>query len=227
MKPHLLPPNIQLFIPSEYRENESKTSRITSNLMLSNKNTSTNNTRTNQYGCSSQTPFNINLRKWPILSEQQQNEGEDKATCNQSIWLQLEENKTVIENLKQNINTKLKSYQEKVNDNVTKLKSILSTFVEQIKHQGECAERCYSTLNEIIPLLSVTLDVFQKIIMKCNSQTLTDNNNDEYKSTLNQVFEAVKLMQERNNILQSEQQAIEKQGQLLVQAIDSLSVDNE
>ena len=119
--PQLLSPNIQIFIPTEYRTCRYKRNKYTIN-PNSNNPTAINNSSKNQINKLSS---NINLHTWlPPNKEQCNNNNIDKS-FEQLIWNELKNKQLEIDKLKEDFDIRIQNLQSKYNNNVNKLRSML------------------------------------------------------------------------------------------------------
>ncbi|CAF2825399.1 unnamed protein product [Rotaria sp. Silwood2] len=226
-KPYLLPPNVQIFIPTEYRENGNKNNKIINNTTMNNQNKSIPRTSDNNQ----QIPFNIKSFSWPSLPINQQN-NKSNVSSEEAIWIELKRTQSEIEKINVNFENKVKNLQSKYNDNIIKLKTSIQVLTAQTKYHNENIERCYSTMNKFIPILSTTFDIAQKMISNLDSSTTKKNHNqNEIQILLQQIATSIENLNEYNNLLTMNQNQMknlsEQQGQLLLQAVNYITIDNE
>ncbi|CAF4512214.1 unnamed protein product [Rotaria sp. Silwood2] len=224
-KPHLLPPNVKLFIPSECRDDGDKSNKIVSK--ISTKNITAYNDKYN--GQVKHLPFNINSHSWPSLGKHQSNTID--LTTDDGLWKEIKNNQNEIEKLKEEFNNKIQQCHNRYDDNIKKIKSILSIVSSQTKYQNENVTRCYSILNKFIPLLSATLILFQKLTENYNEQNKMNDNSNETHQLIQYISSSIVYMKERNDALITSQKSLhnlsDQQGQLLLQAVNSLESNHE
>ncbi|CAM4820308.1 unnamed protein product [Rotaria magnacalcarata] len=209
-KPDILPHNIQLFVPTEYRTQGKKYNKLLTNpaSKLSNFiiNTNTNNPQS----------FNMLSCAWPSLMHDPKN---NVSPINEkSIWNDLKQNQNEINKLNDIINIKMKAFQTKYDDHIMKINSALLTMSQQMKSQNDNLVRCCSSINELVSILSPTVEVLQLITK--NSML---NNNKIHKSEtqelINKISQSLELIKDRNNLISSNQnellQLIEHQNELM------------
>ncbi|CAF3363257.1 unnamed protein product [Rotaria sp. Silwood2] len=121
-KPHLLPPNAQLFIPTECRERGDKNNKIVSNRISKHNSTLYNNTRNNQFQVQ-QPLFNISSNIWPSLEKHQTNH--INSAPEESLWNKIRNKQTEIEKLKEEFNNKMQQCKIRYENSIKKVKSIL------------------------------------------------------------------------------------------------------
>ncbi|CAF1151047.1 unnamed protein product [Adineta steineri] len=228
--PQLLPPNVQIFIPTEYRMHGNKSNRFITN-PLSNNSSLMNNSSKSQ---TNKMSFNSNSHAWPLLNNDQFNNNNvnniDKSAV-ESIWSELKIKQIEIDKLKENFDIKIQNLQSKYNDKVSKLKTALQIMTAQSKDHNENIGRCYSTMIDFIPLMLSTLEAFKLITLRVNKSNTNDDNNDDVQIIIHKISKSIEYMKEHNNLLISNQKSIndliDKQGQLLAQAVNSISINDE
>lgn len=223
-KPNLLPPNVRIFIPSNCRDRG-----IRNNKILTNQRPINNAYESKQ---ANQQPFNINAFSWPTPSGNKQSQNQTLTTNHeQLIWDELKNKQDQIDKLKDDFNLKLQSHETKYNDHLKKMNLILVSLYQQTKHQNESVERCYTTINEVLPILSSTLEVIQRITIKHSSTNNSDADNNSTHEILHHISQALNFIKDRNELLVTNQKAlnnlVEQQGQLMIKGINSLIPDNE
>ncbi|CAF1427929.1 unnamed protein product, partial [Rotaria magnacalcarata] len=70
-KPYLIPPNVKLFVPTEYRKDGDNDNKIVSSRIAKSNTNEFNKTMINNQN--NPIPFNINRHAWPTLEKQQSN----------------------------------------------------------------------------------------------------------------------------------------------------------
>ena len=228
-KPYLLPPNVQIFVPSECRERGNMK-------MKSIHNPISNNSFCQPYkgshlNAQQQNSFNINKHQWPSLGNNHSTNHVHQSSSIKSVWDELKNKQIEINELKQEFDMKIKQSQSEFNSNFKKFKEILSIISTQNRYQNDNIARCYQTLNEYSSLLTATFDAFQQFIKKSTSSNKNNQNDGESQEILSQISNSIKCINERNQLLMANQQSlnqlIDQQGQLLIQAVDSLAPHNE
>lgn len=202
-KPYLLPPNVQIFIPTEYRERNTKNNKVIVNPTTNDNMTNNQAKKKNQ-----QETFNSNVFNWPLLPNDRSRNNLDES----SIWKEIKRNQEEIEKIKEKFEHDMLHLRTKYNENLNKLKTSIQIIAAQSKYHNENIERCYSSINGFIPILSSTFEVFMKILSRDELSSINNHNNNEIQTILHQ--------KQMNNLT-------ENQGQLLLQAVNSISVDNE
>ncbi|CAF3348724.1 unnamed protein product [Rotaria sp. Silwood2] len=216
-QPNLLPPNLKLFIPLEYRDRNNKNNRTLFNPI--HKNIATHINMNNAL------PFNLSSHEWPTINKTN-NAIEIHQCNNQSIWEDLRKKQDEINNLKVELNVKMQTIQSRYDDHMKKMGSILIIMSQQTKNQNENIERCYTTINEVLPVLSSTLEVVQRLISKNGMLNTSENDLFESQSILKHISQSLEYIKDRNDLLTTNQKAmnllVEQQGSLMIQAINSL-----
>lgn len=227
-KPHLLPPNIQLFVPTECREYGALNNKVIGNPMSMNSNNYID--RSNHPNKPQQMAFSLSSNAWPALRNNQPVGGSDMAGV-EAIWDELKKKQSEINDLKHELNIKLQQVQSKYDENTKKMREILSIISTQSRCQNENISRCYESLNHYSELLASTFKALQQLIPKFTTPNANNQNDDKSNEILCQISKSINCIQERNSLLITNQQSlnklIEQHGQLLIQAVNSLSFNNE
>ncbi|CAF3459209.1 unnamed protein product [Rotaria socialis] len=225
-KPYLLPPNVKLFIPTECREDGDKNNMIVSSRSSMSNNTVFNATLNNQ---TQHLPFNINSHGWPSLDKHRSNY--INSTADDALWKEIKNKENEIEKLREEFNNKIQQCQNKYDNNIKKIKSILLIISAQTKYQNENVERCNTIINDFIPLLSSTLTLFQQLTANLNDQNKMNGNTNETRQLVQYISNSIECMKERNDTLITSQKSlhnlVDQQGQLLSQAVNSLELNND
>ena len=104
-----------------------------------------------------------------------------------------------------------------------KKSSILLIISEQIKNQNEDIECCYTTINEVLPILSSTLEVVQCLISTSGTANTNENINTGSYSIMNNISRSLEFIKDENELLITNQRAlnfmVEQQNDLLIQGI--------
>lgn len=132
---------------------------------------------------------------------------------------------------KDELNIKMQQLQAKYDDHMKKMNSILLIVSHQVKNQNESVERCYTTINVVLPILSSTLEVFQRLITQSGMFNNKDNISSENQSVLNHISQSLDFIKDRNDLLSPNQQIlnslVEQQNALMIQGINSLITNND
>ena len=168
---------------------------------------------------------------WPSLSINKQNTNLN-VLSDEAIWNELKRTQSEIEKINVNFENKVKNLQSKYNENIIKLKSSIQVLTAQTKYHNENIERCYSTMNKLIPILSTTFDIAKKMIINLDSSSSKKNQNQhEIQILLQQISTSIENLNEYNNLLTMNQNQMknlsEQQGQLLYQAVNNITIDDE
>jgi len=221
-QPNLLPPNMHIFIPTECHDKGIKNNKILSNPGVKFNNISSNN--------SNALPFNLSSHAWQSLN--QGSNGENTLLLNrQSIWNDLKLKQDEINKIKEDFNVKMQQLHSKYDDHMKKMNSILLIVSQQVKNQNESVERCYTTINEVLPILSSTLEVIQRLITQSGMLNKNENISSENQSVLNHISQSLDFIKDRNDLLSSNQQIlnslVEQQNELMIKGINSLMTNND
>jgi len=213
---------MHIFIPTECRDKGSKSNKIVNNTAIKLNNSSSNNSNT--------LPFNLPSHVWQSLSHGSHSENISNLN-GQSIWNDLKLKQDEMNKFKEDFNLKMQQLQTKYDEHMKKMNSILLIVSQQVKSQNESVERCYTTLNEVLPILSSTLEVFQRMINQSGMLNKNDNISSENQSVLNHITQSLDFIKDRNDLLSSNQQVlnslVEQQNELMIKGINSLMTNND
>ena len=219
-KPNLLPANVRIFIPTDCRDRESRNDKILANPKQANITQGWTKTQQPQ-----QQPFNTNSLTWPSITNANQNRI-PSTIDEQYIWEELKDKQNQINKTKEEFNSKLRDHETKYNEHLKKMNVILVSLYQQTKYQNESVERCYTTINEVLPILSSTLEVIQRITARYASANNNDADNNTTREILQHISQALDFIKDRNELLVSNQKAlnnlVEQQGQLMINGINNL-----
>ncbi|CAF3156341.1 unnamed protein product [Rotaria socialis] len=212
-QPNLLPSNMQMFIPIECREKG-----IKNNMILKNPSNEANNSTLQ----SNSTRFNLFSHAWPTLNKTTNNNNIIPYLNDQNIWKELELKQDEINKKNDEINRKLQFMQTKYDDYMSKMGSIILIMSQQVKIQNDNIERCYTTMNEFLPILSSNLEAFQCIITKPGMLNPQDNKNSlETQNILKHISQSLVFIKDRSDFLTSNQKIlrslVEQQNALMAQ----------
>ena len=125
----------------------------------------------------------------------------------------------------------MQQIQTKYDDHMKKMSSILLIISQQVKIQNESIERCYTTLNEVLPILSPTLEVCQHVITKPSKLNIHEFVNAENETVLTYISHSLEYIKDRDDLLSTNQKVltflIEQQHVLMIQGINNLITYNE
>ncbi|CAM4779410.1 unnamed protein product, partial [Rotaria magnacalcarata] len=205
-KPYLLPPNVKLFVPTEYRKDGDNDNKIVSSRITKSNTNEFNKTTINNKN--NPLPFNINRHTWPTLEKQQSNS--IISTSNDEIWKEIRSRQYEIDKLKEDLNLKIQQSQARYEEHAKKIKSILLIISAQNKHQQENIERCYTILNDFMPLLSATLTLSQKLNTNINEHNKTTGNDksNETSDLIQYISNSISYMKDRNDTLITSQRSL-------------------
>ena len=114
---------------------------------------------------------------------------------------------------------------------MSKMNAILVTLTQQAKNQNESIERCYTTINEVLPILSSAFEVMKEVISRERTNKPTDSSKDEKQMILNHISQALTFIKDRNELLVTNQRILTnlmgQQSEMLTQGINSLLSNNE
>ncbi|CAF1501089.1 unnamed protein product [Rotaria magnacalcarata] len=212
-QPNLLPSNMQMFIPIECREKG-----IKNNMILRNPSNEMNNS-----DIQSNSPrFNLSSHDWPTVNKTTNNNNIIPQLNEQNIWKELKIKQDEINIKNEEINRQLQFMQTKYDDYMNKMGSIILIMSQQVKIQNDNIERCYTTMNEVLPILSSTLETFQCLITKPGMFNQQDNNNSfESQNIVKHISQSLVFIKDRSDFLTSNQKVlrslVEQQNALMAQ----------
>ncbi|CAF3209332.1 unnamed protein product [Rotaria socialis] len=221
-QPNLLPPNVNIFIPTECRERGVKNNQILSNPSFKLNNNSTNLKNTSK--------FNISSHAWPTLSNIT-GDGIDTQINDESVWNELKLKQIELNKTNDELNLKVQLLKTKYDDHMKKMNSILLIISQQVKIQNESIERCYTTINEILPIISSTFEVFQQLFTNPGMLNKTESNRNENQNIMNHISQSLEFIKNRNDLLTNNQTVlnslVDQQNALMIQGINNLISNNE
>jgi hypothetical protein len=224
-KPNMLPPNVRLFIPVDCRDRNNKMNKMLINPLS---NTHLHTKKPNKEG--NENAFNIKAITWPALSDKSFNQSITHIN-EKSIWDDLKMKQQEIDKLKEDLNIKLLNHQTKYNENLKKMNIILLNITQQTKYQNEGIDRCYTTINEVLPILSSTLEVVKRMAIKLNVTNENKTDDCEFQTLLEHISQALEFIKDRNELLVNNQkvlnQLVEQQGQLMIDGMNNLISNDE
>jgi hypothetical protein len=187
---HLLPTDFQIFIPLEHRE------RAGNNSILINSLSTNNISRKNQM---QQPPFNINNHIWPPLERRPFNYYINQST-KQSIWKKQKRIQNEGTKLKEELDVKTDSCQCEQKNDIQGVPPILLAVSEQEKYQNESSETYPTTLSEVIPILSSTLNAVQELTVKYTTSDTTNKDNIEAQELIHRISESIECIKAWNSL---------------------------
>ncbi|CAF1526537.1 unnamed protein product [Adineta ricciae] len=219
-RPNLLPPNVRIFIPVDCREQGNLNNKILMNPhmnVMPDKNAGNKQTTQNR--------FDTNQLAWPALPPAS-NSPNNTTFTNQNYWEELKNKEEELNKTKDEMNKKLSTIEAKYNDHLKKMNSVLVCMAQQTKHQNESVERCFTTINEILPILSTTLEIMRQVTTKIQSTNNSSSDNNDIRDILQHVSLSIDCIKDRNELLVSNQTAcnklMEQQSQIMNQVITNL-----
>ena len=220
--PNLLPPNIRIFIPTDCRDRGTRRTKVLTNPTTADIDEQTRKNETNPQ-------FQNQAHEWPYLPNRW--DAESNQPKRNNVWECMKNKHKDIDELRDEINDKLKKYNEKHNEHMKKLNIIITTMSHMIKHQNENIERCYTTINEVIPILSSTLVAIRRVALVRSTPNLSSENNKDIQEVLNHVSQTIEHLGDRNDMLIANQkqlsEAIENQRQMMMEGINEIATNND
>lgn len=155
----------------------------------------------------------------------------NNTTNEKDIWYDLKTKQEEIQKLKEDFNMQLLQQQDQYKDHLKKMNIVLLSISQQTKYQNESVERCYTTINEVLPIMSSAFEIIQRIITKMKDPNQSNKNDDDTQEILYHVSQSLDFIKDRNELLVNNQKAlnhlVEQQGKLMMQGIDSLISSND
>lgn len=218
--PNLLPPNVRFFIPTDYRDRTSGNTKILANPREVTSKRNGNEQQKNR------TPFHLDSHAWPQLATEAGTGGSTNPES-RSIWDEMKSCREEIDTINKDLEQKLRLQKTTYNEHLRKMNGIMLNVSHQAKKQSEAMERCYTTINEVLPILTTTLEVLQHITKRLPPV----NDNGENERALSAISHALHYVKDRNELLVTNQRNLnlltEHQSQLLTESINSLIVPDE
>ena len=111
------------------------------------------------------------------------------------------------------------------------MNTVLLSVSQQTKYQNESIDRCYTTINEVLLILSSTLEIVHQIITKFNEINGNGADKCNFQEILSHISQSFEFVKDRNELLITNQKAlgnlVEQHGQLMIQGINSLIANDE
>jgi hypothetical protein len=220
-RPDLLPANVQLFIPVEFR-------RGGSNVIAS--------TRANTKSLVRTSPRQISERndnEWPLLKPTSIASQSLPTGCvgHQDMNEKLHALRADYEKMRHEFGQKEKELSAKQDKCRMKLSSIMNTVILQTHQQNECITKMYTMMNELIPVVSNSLKTIHTVIDKCLARTDDNESKSEFNTYRNAVDQHLTMLNDRNDMNIHHQQATanlaERMNDLLRQGIELLSSNEQ
>lgn len=219
-KSNLLPPNIKLFIPSKCRDRGTTNNKILTNTKP--------NTCTLENTYSSQNKFDLNTYNWPSLPNKINVRQMDQLNGT-DIWKELKRKQEQFEKQNEDLTLTLIKHQQKYENQINKISTILKSVTQQTKYQNDNMNRCYTTIREVLPVLTSTLEIVQRIITKMNptNTNINDSESNDIQTTIKNISQCINFINDKNEVLLSNQtkfnDLIDEQVILMTQGINNLS----
>ena len=220
-KPNLLPRNVQLFIPTEYRSRGEKNKRILVN--------STTEIQTQQQ----RRPVSrYNQSEWPYMGNNPETTTYASAVCSSStleknnIWSEMSKTQCEFNLLKEKFAKQESDLITKFNEQKLQFGAILTVISVQVQQQNECFKSVYTTLNELIPITIKSLEICHTVSSR-NAHNLIDEQEKLSAGIITQQIQAsITFLNEQNQIMSNKHTQLlenfEKNKQLLQRGIELL-----
>ncbi|CAF2105392.1 unnamed protein product [Rotaria magnacalcarata] len=152
-RPDLLPQNVQLFIPTQYRSHDEKGNRIFINNNIIEGNARTKQQQQQQY------TYHQHSNEWPLLSNNidttSPNEWLSHNTNRSTIWSDMTKSQEIFDSLKEKFNKQETDIAKRYQKHKLKLGSVLSVMAVQIQQQNETIKSVFTTITELIPIVTL------------------------------------------------------------------------
>ena len=227
-KPSLLPRNVQLFIPNEYRSRGEKSGRIL-----------VNNTAVIQTQHQQQQVPRYNQTEWPNMNGNSETTAYPSAVWNSStlernnIWNEMAKTQSEFNVLKERFVKQEINLITKFNEQKFQLGSLLTVISVQVQQQNEGLKSVYSTLNKMIPITIKSLEMCLNISLR-NAQNLNDVDDQEklaLGTIMQQIQTSITFLNEQNEHTSNKYSILlenfEKNKQLLQRGIELLMLVSE
>jgi hypothetical protein len=211
-KPNLLPQNVQLFIPTQYRLHGERNIRILTNNTID---TCSGRQKQQKY-----IPYDSN--EWPYLSNNAN--APSSLNNNNNIWNEMIKTQRNFDILREKFEKQEFDLNKKYNEQKFKFGSILSLMSVQIQQQNEGLKSTISTLNEIIPVVTSSLEIYQQLALKTSSNSTDQHEKLLYESINQQVQTSISFLNEQNRLISNKHSQLmdnyEKNNQLLQRGVE-------
>jgi hypothetical protein len=146
-----------------------------------------------------QPSFNINNHIWPPLERRPFNYYINQST-KQSIWKKQKRIQNEGTKLKEELDVKTDSCQCEQKNDIQGVPPILLAVSEQEKYQNESSETYPTTLSEVIPILSSTLNAVQELTVKYTTSDTTNKDNIEAQELIHRISESIECIKAWNSL---------------------------
>ena len=214
-RPELLPQNVQLFIPVEFREGGKNVIGC----------------QQRKYISSPSSPPLINA--WPTLQQSVSSADTDRLNpvMFDNMLQEMKNLRNDYENLKLDFDRREKELTIKHEKYKTKVGAMLNLLVNQNNHQNECIMKVYTVVNEVVPVITNSLKALHTIMEKVIINTNDMNLKNDYKAFQDTMEQGLMVLDDRNDLIIEHQRSTtilnEKTNQLLQHGIELLSVNEQ
>ncbi|CAF1331266.1 unnamed protein product [Adineta steineri] len=227
-RPDLLPCNVQLFIPTEFRSSRNKNNHILTN----------NIPNSSSQQQPQQKNFSYHSNVWPSIN------GKEKSTTTSSsiswtslptdsstLWNEMLKTQGEFDLLKRKFECQEQLLLSKFNDHKLKMGSILSLVSVQVQQQHESINSLFSFIKEIVPMVANSLAVCQKLVTKAAVVSPDQNEKNEFELLSQQILSSITYLNDQNNHVTNKQGELikyfEKNTQMMKQGVELLLSSNE
>ncbi|CAF3212807.1 unnamed protein product [Rotaria socialis] len=228
-RPDLLPKNCQFFIPTQFRSAERKNNHI-----LINPKTQTQHN--NDKNIQQQSYFNqYSNKEWPILSNissltNTTNKWYNRQQTTHNIWNDMNEAQKEIMKTHEKFKQKEIEIENQYRDMKKQLGAILSLSTTMIKQHNECLNSVINTMNEIIPMITLSIGLNKQIIENITKP----NDMQEILSVIPNITQLqtwINYLHERQQLISTKYAEMidnfEKNNNLLTHGIELLAKSSE
>ncbi|CAM4855057.1 unnamed protein product [Rotaria socialis] len=216
-KPELLPQNVQLFIPVEFRNGGKNT---IGNAII--KNTASpyvhNPAHTNAWPPLQQMPLTTNIN-------------ECTTKIQDDMIKQIDVLQKDYEHLKQEFMRKENELTTKHNNYKVKLGAMLNLLVLQNNQQNESINKIYTVVNELVPIVADSLKAMHMCTAKTINSTNDSNLQKEYRTFQLTLEQGLNMLNDRNDLIIEHQRSTisltEKTNDLFRQGIELMSLNEQ
>ncbi|CAF5173288.1 unnamed protein product [Rotaria magnacalcarata] len=226
-RPDLLPQNVQLFIPTQYRSHGEKENRI-----LFNNNKIEGNVRMTQQ---QQYTYHQHTNEWPLLSNNSDSTAPNKWLARDlnrnNIWRDMTKSQEIFDSLKKEFNKQEIDIAKRYQEHKLKLGSILSVMSVQIQQQNENLKPVFTTISELIPIVTLSLGICQQLATTIASSTNDRQVKLPLETTTSQIQTLINFLNEQHQLISSKHskfvENFEKNNQLLQHGIELFTSASE
>ncbi|CAF2126218.1 unnamed protein product [Rotaria magnacalcarata] len=218
-RPDLLPQNIQLFIPVEFRNGG--------------KNYIGYQQKENIASQSQSYLPSSHINVWPSLkqSTQQNYVNESKPDIYEDIMKEIKSIRSDYEKLKFDFIQSEKELMIKYENNKSKSSTMLNLLMLQNTQQNDCISKVYTVVNEVVPIITSSLKSLHTFIEKIVKSTEDVNLKNEYNIIQFTIEQNLAMLNDRNDLIIEHQRATtmlnEKTNDIFRHGFDLMSINEQ